>query len=657
MNRQIIIFAAIVLFFSGIMACTQTIRTTLIVDVSRPGVKVAPICRGQQLEEFNHQIQGGLYAQLINNPSFEEIDDKFKNNPSANWTLILKGSSDGKFIPCTSFQTAMLNNKQQHCINLLVNSVASGNVGLANGGYWGIKLENKTTYQVSFWAKKGSNFSGTIKAKLESNDGVVYAQSADFKPTTSWQHFKCDLITSGISNVTGTNRFVLYASSTGDLYFDVVTLMPPTWKNRPNGLRPDLAERLDALKLKYIQYPGGCDSESGKLDVYRDWKNSIGPIEERSGSMRPIWGYKNDLYFGLDEFFQMCEDLGAEPIYTVPSGISESPHWPQWHVVCPLDQMQPIIDNILDLLEYCNGSASTTWGCKRAQNGHPAPYNLKYIEIGNENFIFQQTAYLERYPLIYNAVHAAYPDIKVIMNGACDYKVSHTYGNSADFVDDHFGGNKEASDTGYNQYNSIDPDCKKIVACEYGSAIHGHTNNEIATFEDAIADAIVSLGMEKNSARTWYSGYANYGTVTGHCSYGSCLVVSNSLTSYGIPSYYMQKMLFSDNLGSRILPFTQNSANCYWSASVDTELGKNDILLKAVNNKNRSESVNITLKGVVKVHTEGHSTTLTGAPDDENSLTNPTKVVPSTGTFNAADNFKYNFPTYSITVLRIRVLK
>ena len=179
MNRQIIMnFTAIALLISGTMACTKTARTTLNVDVSHPGAEVAPICRGQQLEEFNHQIQGGLYAQLINNPSFEEIelldnnnptakktDAKFKNNPSANWTLILKGSSDGKLNPCTSYQTAMLNRKQQHCMNLSVYSVASGNVGLANGGYWGIKLENNTKYKVSFWAKKRVKFQRHHKGK------------------------------------------------------------------------------------------------------------------------------------------------------------------------------------------------------------------------------------------------------------------------------------------------------------------------------------------------------------------------------------------------------------------------------------------------------------------------------------------------------------
>ena len=122
-----------------------------------------------------------------------------------------------------------------------------------------------------------------------------------------------------------TNRFVIYASATGDLYFDVVTVMPPTWKNRPNGLRPDLAEKLDALKFKYIQFPGGCTAESASMDTCWNWKNSIGPLEQRPGSTRNRWGYKNDLYFGLDEYLQLCEDLGAEPVYTTSAGISERP--------------------------------------------------------------------------------------------------------------------------------------------------------------------------------------------------------------------------------------------------------------------------------------------------------------------------------------------
>ena len=161
----------------------------------------------------------------------------------------------------------------------------------------------------------------------------------------------------------------------------------------------------------------------------------------------------------------------------------------------------------------------------------------------------------------------------------------------------------------------------------------------------------------KNSERMWWTGYGNYGSFTGQCNFGPCIVWNDAVSHFATPSYYMQKMLFSDNQGTRVLPFTQNTANCFWSASIDTESGKNDILLKVVNNKTTSESVNITLSGADNVNPEGHSNILTGAPAEENSLTNPEKVVPSAGTFTAGRSFKYLFPANSITVLRIGLLK
>lgn len=644
----------IITCFAGVeMSHAQTTGSTITVDVSKPGAVVAPICRGQQVEEFNHQFEGGLYAQLVNNPSFEEIDTKFNSTPSANWSLIKSGSSCGNLTSQTSTETSMLNSRQNHCIKLEVTSVASGSVGIANEGYWGIKLENKTKYKVSFWAKRGSTFRGTLKAKLESNGGSVYAQSADFKPTANWKHFTCDLTTSGISYITGTNRFVIYASTTGDLFFDVVTVMPPTWKNRPNGLRPDLAERMNALKFKYIQFPGGCTSESASMEKSWNWKNSIGPLEQRPGSTRNRWFYKNDLYFGLDEYFQLCEDLGAEPVYTTSAGIDERPNVPLWYAVCPLDKMQPIIDDILDLLEYCNGSTSTKWGTKRAANGHPAPYNLRYIEIGNENGRKEtEDDYSSRYSMIYKYIKVAYPDVQVMYNGSRGLnEYTATHGNLVDFVDEHFY-EKDLSVL-YNKYDRINPDCKKMCVAEYASNSQSNAKTEIGNFGDALGDAAFMLGCEKNSERMWWTGYGNYSGFVGHCDFGPCIVWNDAVSNFVTPAYYMQKMLFSDNQGTRVLPFIKNMTNCFWSASADNESGKNDILLKVVNNKGTSESVDITLNGAGNINPVGHSTTLTGDPDAENSLTNPNNLVPSTATFTVSTNFKYLFPAYSITVLRM----
>jgi len=638
-----------ILFIGAITACRQSASSNFTIDVSKPGTEVAPICRGQQIEEFNYQFQGGLYAQLINNPSFEELD-----NPIMNWNLVKSGNSGGILTSQTSSETSMLNKNQEHCIKLEVTSVLSGSVGLANEGYWGIKLENHTKYKVSFWAKKGQNFNGILRAKLESSGGKVYAESEDFKPTANWQHFTCDLYTSGKSDVSGDNRFVIYASNYGDLYFDVVTLMPPTWKNRPNGLRPDLAEKLDALKFKYIQFPGGCTAESYKMSECWNWKNSIGPLEQRSGSTRNRWLYKNDLYFGLDEYLQLCEDLGAEPVYTTSAGISEGPGEKRWYGLCPLDKMQPIIDDILDMIQYCNGSAETKWGAKRTENGHPAPYNLKYIEIGNENGWGKSIKeYIPRYSMIHDSIMVHFPDMKIMFNST--NVPSPAFWNSVDFADDHFY-QKDLSVL-YNKYDTINPAWKKICVAEYATSIKGNGGDVIGNFGDALGDAVFMLGCEKNSERMWWTGYGNYAGLVDHGNFGPCIVWNDAVSNFASPSYYMQKMLFTDNAGTLLLPFTQNTANCFLSASVDKESGKNDILLKVANNKGTAETVNIILKGADKVDRAGHSSTLTGAPDDENSLANPTKVVPSEGTFVAGTSFKYNFPAYSVSLLRIGLIK
>jgi alpha-L-arabinofuranosidase len=649
-----LIIMALVLIGENIVL-SQNATPVCTVYVLKPGSVIAPICRGQQIEEFNYQFQGGLYAQLINNPSFEEIDKKNNNTPAAYWYIVKSGSSDGSLSGQTSTEIEMLNNRQQHSIKLDVKSVASGQVGLANGGYWGIKLENNTKYKVSFWAKKGSAFKGTLIAKLESNDGAVYAKSLEFKPGSEWKHFTCDLTTNGVANISGNNRFVIYASTTGDVYFDVVTVMPPTWKNRPNGLRLDLAEKLDALKFKYIQFPGGCTAESYKMDSCWNWKNSIGPIEQRPGSTRNKWGYKNDLYFGLDEHFQLCEDLGAEPVYTCSAGISEGTWSKEWFGICPLDKMKPIIEDILDLIEYCNGSTSTLWGAKRAANGHPVPYNLKYIEIGNENGWPVESDYVPRYSMIHDSILAHFPDMKIMFNGARQNNVlSQTFGKAVDYVDEHFY-LKDMSGL-YNKYDSIVPACKKICVAEYATSIKGNGGNVIGNFGDALSDAVFMLGCEKNSGRLWWTGYGNYAGLVGHGNFGPCIVWNDAVSCFATPSYYMQKMLFTDNMGTRVLPFTQNTANCYWSASVDTESGKNDILLKVANKSATSETVNITLEGTDKINPVGHSTTLKGTPEAENSLAQPTRIIPSESTFTAGSSFKYLVPAYSVTVLRIRLL-
>ena len=646
-SRAFSTLAFLISCFVSTVSFGQTDTVLFSIDVSKPGVQVAAICRGQQIEEFNHQIQGGLYAQLINNPSFEEL-----NNSIQNWSLTKNSNSTARLISQSSKETRMLNSNQKHCLKLEVQSIESGKTGIANNGYWGLKIENSTLYKVSFWAKKDANFKGKLTAKLESESGYVYASSTDFKPTNQWKHFTCNLVAKGVKSVNGANRFVIEASSTGNIYFDVVTLMPPTWKNRPNGLRPDLAERLADLKFKFIQFPGGCTAESYKMDTSWTWKNSIGPIEKRAGSTRNKWGYKNDLYFGLDEYFQLCEDMDAAPIYTTSSGISERPFDKDFFGIAPFDKMQPIINDIMDLLEYCNGATSTFWGAKRAANGHPGSYNLNYIEIGNENS-FMPAEYNQRYPMIYNAIKAKYPDIKVMYNGILSKnEYSTTSGNQVDYTDEHFYWDDLSSL--YNKYDSINAECKKICVAEYASSVKGNDGNISGNFADAMNDAIFMLGCEKNAERMWWTGYGNYAGFVGHGDYGPCMVWNDAVSNFVTPAYYMQKMLFSDNQGSKVLPFQNNSTKCFLSATLDTEMGRNDVLLKVVNKSGTPEKVNIKLTGIAQVQKNGVLSILTALPDAENSLDNPSNVFPVNVTIVAGTDFTYTFPAYSISVLRMK---
>jgi alpha-L-arabinofuranosidase len=310
----------------------------------------------------------------------------------------------------------------------------------------------------------------------------------------------------------------------------------------------------------------------------------------------------------------------------------------------------------LDLLQYCNGSTSTFWGSKRAANGHPEPYNIKYIEIGNEN-AHKSTLneYNDRYPMIYKAVKAAYPDIKIMYNGTGGNELSSTYGNLVDFTDEHFY-RKDLSRL-YNKYDSIDPACKTICVAEYASSMKGNGGNVIGNFVDALGDAVFMLGCEKNSERLWWTGYGNYAGFIDHGNFGPCIVWNDAVSSFATPSYYMQKMFFTDNPGTLVLPFTHNTTGLYWSASTDNESGRYDILIKAVNKTDTSEAVVITLKGASDVNPDGRYTMITAANDATNSLANPTNIHPEEGTFRARNSFTYTFPARSMMVLRIGVLR
>jgi alpha-L-arabinofuranosidase len=602
----------------------QANGSELTIDLSKPGHAISPILyNGMLFEEINYGVDGGFYAQLIKNGSFED------NNKLDSWYLVNPGSSHGGLFAQTPEESVQLNSKQIHCLKLDISSVRGGKVGAANSGYWGIRLDNNTTYKVTFFAKKDVSFNGTITVKLESNSGQIFASSGTFRPTTSWQKFTCDLNTSGITKVTGENRFVIYGSSTGSLYFDVVRVMPPTYKNRPNGLRIDMAEMQAALHPKLIRFPGGCDVEHTSVDSGWNWKNTIGPIELRPGMTDQSWGYHNSQQFGLDDMFQLCEDWGAEPIYCTSMSIDDG------LVTTTMDQMQPFIMDVLDLIEYANGDPKTTkWGKIRAENGHPASYNLKYVEIGNENGTTK--GYHERYALFYSAIKQAYPSMNVIIN-------TELNGQKADLIDEHHGTRP------FNFFDSYNRNGPKIVIGEYGEK---ENETEVGNLTYAIKEAVFLAGIEHNSDIIVCTTFSTLSANVNFVNWYPDLYYNNSVSFFAIPSYYMERM-FVENTGDVILPYTHNSSLFVAPSRVNSS---GDIIIKVINASEILSSTTVTLIGAPENKKVGGTATILTScdPSDENSLAHPTKIIPATSKFSVPGHrFIYSFPANSITVIRL----
>jgi alpha-L-arabinofuranosidase len=627
----------------------QSNAQTITVDFSTSGHAISPILyNGMLFEEISHGVDGGFYAQLIRNGSFED------NNPVEGWSLVRPGSSElvnkGYLSRAMNTQitgeTDQLNINQHHCLRWDVGWNGDPETGLVNSGYWGIRLDNNTKYIASFFARKdpifdkiGDGFNGTLTVKLESNDGEVYASSDPITISTGWKQYTCELTTSGISKVSEDNRFVIYGSSRGVIYLDVVSLIPPTYKNRPNGLRIDLAEMQAALQPKLIRFPGGCDVESCSVDSGWNWKKTIGPIEQRPGKVLQHWHYRNSQQFGLDEMFRMCEDWGAEPIYCTSVSIDDG------YIGVPIEKIQPFVQDVLDLIEYANGDDKTTfWGKKRAANGHQEPYNLKYIEVGNENGKGDTDGYgyNERYVLFYEAIKKAYPEMNVIINDRVD-------GQKADLIDEHFFCSYDAFLKQTNHYDNYDRKGPKIVVGEY-CCKNNQTN--LGDLRYVIAEAAFLTGCERNSDIVLSTTYATLSGNLNSLNYCPNLIYNNSVSGFAIPSYYLQKM-FVENTGDVVLPYTIKDASLFIAPSKVNSNG--DIIIKVVNTAKSPVNTKILLKGLPKnLKVNGTATVLTSTDMlDGNSITQPQKVVPSSKEFEAGPTINYTFDPISVTVLRI----
>ena len=494
---------------------------TLHVNTADTPYNISPTLWGIFFEEISNAGEGGLYGELIQNRSFE--DDQ---STPVHWSI----SKSGTAAATMALESAgMLNTYQKRALRLVITQVGtSEKIGVANDGFWGMNIISGTRYRITFFAKASAGFGGTLTAALENASGSTTIGTKSISGlTTSWKKF-VDTITATGSDPAG--RFAMYSSATGTIWLDVVSLFPPTFKNRENGMRLDLANKLNDMKPRFLRFPGGCyvegDSLTGKF-TYFDWKKSLGPIEERPGHTG-FWGYYSSDGLGYHDYLQLAEDLGAEPLYVFNCGMSH-------REVVPIAQIQPWIQDALDAIEYAIGPTTSTWGARRAAAGHPAPFNLRYVEIGNENN-FDMANYAPRYPLFYDAITSAYPQIIPIAN-------ANVTGASVAMIDEHHYQSPGVMIQSFKAFNNYDRSGPAIFIGEYGSS----TN-----LMGALGDAVYMLGMEQNSEVVKLASFAPLFANTNRVQWGTNLIYFNAAQNYCIPSYYAQKM-FSNNMGNVIV--------------------------------------------------------------------------------------------------------
>lgn len=523
-----------ILFFACALVPTVVgAQVTFNVDFMKKGTMLSDRQYGIFFEEINHAGDGGLYAELVRNRSFEEN----ATNPDYWWTV---GSASQAISTSTP-----LNGVNTRCIRVVMNSA---NAGVRNEGYWGMKIVRGQVYSLSFWMRSGSEaYGGSIKAQLQNrngdNLGSATIDNSSLSTSTEWKKVTAEIKATGSDD---DGWLALIGTTAGTVYYDVVSLFPPTYKDRPNGCRKDLAEMLEAIHPKFLRFPGGCVVEgAGTVEVPNrfEWKKSRGPIEERPGHFNRNWNYPVTDGLGMMEYLQLAEDLGAEPLFVCNMGMGHD--WEDWNV-------EPYIQEALDAIEYCNGDESTYWGQLRIKDGHPEPFNLRLLEVGNENYWFGP--YSARYKQFVERIGSVYPYIEFVGNAGWvgDWGLPW----KVDMVDQHFYESPSWFVNSYRKYDSYDRSSWKVYVGEYAVTKNcgGYGN-----LNSALGEAVYMCGMERNSDIVKMASYAPiFMNEEQGGGWHPDMIRFNSGMSYGTPSYYVQQMMGS-NIGKQNIRWTEEN--------------------------------------------------------------------------------------------------
>ena len=608
---------------------------SLTIDTSKITAPASPMLYGLMTEEINFSYDGGLYAELVSNRTFQTN----RGPNTEHWTILQTGTASAvTALDKTSGPSAAL----PHSLKLTVKAADAQNLaGIANEGFWGYPLHPNSTYSGSFYARADSASLGPITVRLiDNNTGAIVASTTVRTITSDWQRYPFTLKTATLTP-SSTNHLDISVQHPGTAWFTLISLFPPTYKDRTNGFRTDIMEKLAAMKPTFLRFPGGNYLEGDHINERFEWKKTIGPYVDRPTHPSP-WNYRSSDGMGLLEFLQWCEDLHMQPLLAVYGGYSMK----QEHVT-PGPDLDPYIQDALDEIEYVTGDAKTKWGAQRAMDGHPAPFALSYVEIGNEDWFDKSGSYDGRYAQYYKEIKQHYPALQLIAT-------TPVKGMTPDVIDDHYYRSAEQFFNDVHHYDATDRKGPKIFVGEWATREGSPTTN----FGAALGDAAWMTGMERNSDVVILAAYAPLfvNVNPGGMQWSSDLIGYDALNSYGSPSYYAQVM-FGAHLGDQLPATALSSTNPRLFQSVTFDSKRRTLILKLVNASTNPQPVSIKLNGATGIQPTASVITLS-APTmaATNSITAPTRIVPVTSSIsNAAATFTHTVPRYAIQVIELKL--
>lgn len=646
-------------FLFPVVSC---LATTVTVSLDGPGKAISPDLFGIFFEDLSYAADGGLYAELIQNRSFEyqAIEQPAWNNLTT-WELVNRAGK-GSLKVDASFP---LNSNNLHYAVLAVETPGNG-VGLSNAGYNGIPVAAGESYELSFFARE--NFFGRrwndigksgklpLIARLETKDGEVLAETSLEITEREWRRFSTTLTARKTDPAA---RFVLLGTAPGGIAFDEISLFPKkTFHGRANGLRADLAQTIADLKPRFMRFPGGCLVHGNGLgNIYR-WKDTIGPIEQRRQQAN-LWGYHQSVGLGYFEYFQFCEDIGARPLPVVAAGVCcQNSGEGIGQAGLPLAEMDSYIQDVLDLIEWANGPATSTWGAKRAAAGHPESFGLKYLGVGNEDQI--TPIFRERFKLIQDAVKTKHPEI-VLVGTVGPFPDGEDFDKGwqiagelgVAIVDEHYYRPPQWFWDNLQRYDSYDRRKSKVYAGEYAA----HDENRRNTLRSAIAEAAYLTSLERNGDVVHMASYAPLLARRDHTHWSPDLIYFNSTQVFPTLNYTIQQ-LFSHNRGETYLATALDqtaSAKVRISASTVRESDSGDVIFKLVNGEDKPHAFNVRFAGKQSLPSTATQTILTGASGDiVNEDGAAPAAAPKITTISLASEYSYDAPANSLTIIRFK---